>query len=68
MASSDPKMVALPAGVEDLLFGMDTIVQIRQGELVTVTKINSAHIPYDTTFSVKDAIDQLIANAGITLV
>ncbi len=48
-------------GVEDLNFGFGTRMQFRQGEGVTVSNINSAHIPYDETRSVKDVLDELLA-------
>ena len=52
------------AGAEDLLFGMGSTSQIRQGENVKINLINASHIPYDSTRSVKDVLDQLLANQG----
>ena len=52
-------------GAEDVIFGFGSIAQIREGENVTISLINSAHIPYDSTRSVKDVIDELlVAQAG----
>lgn len=35
------------AGLEDLLFGVGTVDQDRQGTTVTVTKINASNLPFD---------------------
>ena len=53
------------AGAEDLIFGFGSISQIREGENTTISLINSNTIPYDNTRSVKDALDELFANAAI---
>jgi len=50
------------AGAEDLIFGFGTTAQIREGENVTITFINADTIPYDSTRSVKQVIDELLAN------
>ncbi len=51
-------------GVEDLATGFGTLAQIREGENVSVTLINASHIPYDSTRSVKDVLDALLAAQG----
>ena len=51
------------AGAEDLLFGLGTTAQVREGENVTVNFINASTIPYDSTRSVKDVLDELLAGA-----
>lgn len=54
------------AGAEDLIFGFGSTTQIREGQNVAITLINSGVIPYDNTRSVKQAIDELFANqAGV---
>jgi hypothetical protein len=49
------------AGAEDILFGEGTVSQSRNGETVTISKVNATNIPYsgeDATFqSIKDQID-----------
>jgi len=53
------------AGAEDIAFGFGSIAQIREGKNVTITLVNSGVIPYDSTRSIKDAIDELfIASQG----
>jgi len=50
------------AGAEDLLFGLGTTAQVREGENVTINLINADTIPYDSTRSVKDVLDELLAS------
>jgi hypothetical protein len=50
------------AGAEDLVFGFGSTSQIREGNNVTVTLINSGVIPYDSTRTVKQALDELFAS------
>ena len=50
-------------GAEDLMFGFGTTMQFREGEAVTLTKINAATIPYDGTRSVKDVLDELLTRS-----
>jgi len=45
------------AGAEDLLFGLGTTAQVREGENVTINYINASTIPYDSTRTVKDVLD-----------
>ena len=52
------------AGQEDLMFGLGTTAQVREGETVTITLINADSIPYDSTRSVKDVLDELLAAVG----
>ena len=52
-------------GAEDIIFGFGSIAQIREGENVAISLVNSSVIPYDSTRSVKDVIDELlVAQAG----
>jgi len=54
------------AGAEDLVFGFGSIAQIREGESVPITLINAGTIPYDSTRSVKDVIDEiLLTQSGV---
>jgi len=50
-------------GAEDIIFGEGEVQQIRDGEVVLITKINSESIPYRTPtgelITVKDALDYL---------
>ena len=50
-------------GAEDLLFGEGDVQQIRDGEVVLVSKINAETIPYRTPagelINVKTALDYL---------
>lgn len=52
-------------GKEDILFGEGEVQQIRDGELVLVTKINAGSIPYRTPegdlITVAEALDFLYA-------
>jgi len=47
-------------GAEDLIFGFGSESQIRDGDTTIVTYINSAHIPYDSTRSVKQVVDEIL--------
>ena len=49
------------AGAEDLLFGFGAVSQIRGEDNVVVTMINADTIPYDSTRSVKQVLDELLA-------
>ena len=57
-------------GAEDVLFGEGEVQQIRDGELVLVTKINAGSVPYRTPSgeltTVKEALDYLYKK-GTTL-
>ena len=53
--------VKQPAGVEDLLLGLGSTSQVRQGENVVITYINAHNIPYDSTRSIGDVLDTLLA-------
>ncbi|MCI4437399.1 MAG: hypothetical protein JHC33_11390 [Ignisphaera sp.] len=48
------------AGAEDLMFGTGTTSQVREGQTVTLSLINADTIPYDSTRSVKDVLDELL--------
>ena len=54
------------AGAEDLTLGFGSEQQIREGENVVVSMINASTIPYDSTRSIKDALDELftLVNSG----
>jgi len=53
-------------GAEDVIFGFGSIAQIREGENVTISLVNASHMPYDSTRSVKDALDELfVTQAGL---
>ena len=66
MAETTEKLVFVKqlAGEEDLIFGLGSVAQVREGETVTITMINASSIPYDSNRSVKDVLDELLANAG----
>lgn len=49
------------AGQEDLIFGFGSTSQIREGENTTITFINANSIPYDSSRTVQQAIDELFA-------
>jgi len=49
------------AGAEDLIFGFGSTAQIREGESVTISLINADTIPFDTTRSVKQVLDEILA-------
>ena len=55
-------------GVEDLLLGIGTEQQVRDGEFVTVSRINAESIPYKkadgTLTNVKAALDELYLLQG----
>jgi len=56
----DLKFMKQLGGVEDLLWGFGSVMQIRNGQAVTITLINADSIPYDNTTSVKSIIDQIL--------
>jgi len=58
---ADLRFVKQLGGVEDLMWGFGSVSQLRNGQAVTITAINSAAIPYDQTDSVKTIIDKIIA-------
>lgn len=53
-------------GLEDLLFGLGSVTQLRKGQPLTITEINSSHIPYTLSVSVaqeltrQDSVDTSI--------
>ena len=51
-------------GAEDLMFGIGTTSQVREGETVTVSLINAETIPYDSTRSVADVLAELLLKVG----
>lgn len=46
-----------PAGVEDLLLGVGTVEQDRQGNVYIITRINASNLPYSDSDSIKDKFD-----------
>jgi hypothetical protein len=51
---------------QDINFGLGTIVQIRNGIRVEGKLVDSSDIPYDSSRSVKDVLDALLAQSGIS--
>lgn len=55
-------------GVEDLLLGLGATQQVRDGEFVSVTRINAESIPYrkpdGTVTNVKAVLDELLSLQG----
>ena len=49
-------------GVEDMLMGLGSTSQVREGENVTINFVNAHAIPYDSTRSVGDVLDVLLAS------
>ena len=56
----DLKFMKQLGGVEDLLWGFGSIMQIRNGQAVTITLINADAIPYDNVDSVKAIIEKIL--------
>ncbi len=48
-------------GAEDLIFGFGTIAQIRNGQTVTISKINADTIPYNDADSIGAIIAKILA-------
>ena len=48
-------------GVEDLQFGFGSVTQIRNGQTVVISLINSETIPYTSVDTVKSIIDKILA-------
>ena len=46
-------------GAEDIIFGFGTEVQVRNGKSVLVTHLNSSQIPFNSTMSVTDKLNDL---------
>jgi len=44
------------AGLEDLAFGEGTVEQLRQGETVTITKINLGNLPFSETLTASEVL------------
>lgn len=63
---SDVVFVKQLGGVEDLQFGFGTIMQIRNGQTVTISLINAETIPYDSIDTVKSIIDKIVARYPLT--
>ena len=56
-----------PAGVEDLLFGLGSVSQIREGDSTTIREINAYNIPYDATHSVGEVLEVLLLATNVNL-
>ena len=54
--------VKQPLGVEDILMGIGSTSQVREGENVTINFVNAHTIPYDSTRSIGDVLDFLLAS------
>ena len=52
-------------GVEDLIFGFGSIMQIRNGQSVIISSINAGTIPYDSTDSVQSIIAKILVKYPI---
>lgn len=55
------KFIKQLGGTEDLLFGFGTIAQIRNGQTITISKINADTIPYDNSDTVSTIIAKILA-------
>lgn len=60
MATIEVVAVRGKVGTEDIQFGLGSTTQNRGGKAVQITEVNSVHIPYDSTRSVKDMIDYIL--------
>ncbi len=58
---TDVVFVKQLGGVEDLMFGFGTVMQIRNGNTVVISLINAEAIPYNTEDTVKSILDKIIA-------
>ena len=56
----DLKFMKQLGGVEDLLWGFGSVMQIRNGQSVTITLINADTVPFDNTHSVKEILDKIL--------
>ena len=59
-------MHKLSGGVEDLTFGMGTEQQVRQGTVYVITQIHAGFIPYSSTQSITQKVDQIDATSSAT--
>lgn len=57
---SDLKFVRQLGGAEDLMFGFGSVMQLRNGQAVTVSNINAETIPYSTNETVKSILDKIL--------
>ena len=48
-------------GLEDLLFGVGTVNQTREGQTLAVTKINAANLPFDETQNLAQRLEDIDA-------
>ena len=46
---------------QDVVWGLGQVVQTRLSQQVLLDQINAVHIPYDTTTTVKDALDDRVS-------
>jgi len=47
-------------GKEDILFGVGTVTQQRGGKSVSITKINTAEMPYDETLTLAEKLQEVV--------
>jgi len=64
MAADPLVFVKQLAGAEDLMWGIGTTSQVREGQTVTVSLINASTIPYDSTRTVHDVLTYLLGKVG----
>ena len=69
MAGQDVEYVFVTnkAGLEDIDFGYGTTQQIRDGEIVEITKVNAHNIPYTGTgnyATIGEALDYLLSQGA----
>ncbi len=57
---ADVKFIKQLGGAEDLMWGLGSVTQIRNGQAVVVTKINAETVPFNQVDSVKTIIDKII--------
>ena len=60
VALSEIKFVKQLGGVEDLMWGLGSVTQIRNGQAVVITNINAGTIPFNQEDSVKSILDKII--------
>lgn len=54
-------IIRQPLGVEDLLLGIGTVEQTRGNQVITVTKVNAANIPYDENMTIYEKFADFVA-------
>ena len=51
---------------QDIEFGLSKVIQIRAGQRVEGDQINADSIPFDANRSIKDVLNELLAQAGLS--